>query len=987
MKDDRNSQRRVAVIASALALFMLAVGFASNKTSKAQSRAYVPATQQDLISAQGAIVKSLEINMHQPRLLKKIDNVSFDEEGAKQAKAFAGLNSTLDSEVLEVPFPLRSVSLSWSGSNGVSQNILGYVRNSESNSTWSEWIPLESAGEEFSSTTVFESLSVFVPANAKYVQFRLQFLNGVNGPTLDRVRLNYTAQEDNGTENLYRGQNQEEQSIGLNKSAITVQAVSAPRIITRTEWGCPDGENSPKAPPEPNTPITNLIVHHTRLGTQPRNPNDYKAWIYNIWYEHTYSKGWGDIGYNLLIDPQGNVYEGRAGGVDAKGFHFSCHNSYTTGIALLGDFSTSLPTKKALAALEQVLAWRSQVWGIDPKINSILYSPDSSVPALDIPSIAGHRDSNPVTWSCTDTDARTCPGDALYGLLPNIRNDVAQMLPPGFALQLQSKPGSLFLTQGAQANIGVNLDSYGGLSGTASISATGLPQGMSVIPTTVFVPANGNVSATLGLKSSLSTPTGQLSVTITASLGGIQKTTKLSVTILAAPGSVTVKALNNGQPWAGQMDYDVVGPQGVIIGLGVPVTTLNLPPGQYTFVYHSGGPGTLKSISPSSIQTLVNGGTLTFTLNFCTTVSPLSVSCAASPSVITTGQSSTFSASVTGGVGPYLITWSGAVSGNTLTVSKVFNTTGTFTATVTASDGSLQSKQGTCSVLVNAALVGSFDVYTFNPSKTIQSGQSTSFDLYFQPQGGFSGQIGVSLSGLPSGASMTSSSQLNLSGTSAIPYSVTIQTGTSTPVGVFPLVFTASGQGITRTVNLTLTTTAPPPQPLSASCSIVPNPITLGTGATAYAQASGGVPPFVYIINNVNMGGVSSLLVMPSAIGTFTVPVTIIDSRNQQASNSCSAQVVAADPYVTGFNYTPNPAKATQRVDLNIYGGNFNTSTQVWFVGPGCAAPGCQTNVVTVSGTAYIAAAAQLNLTGTYTVNIRNGSGTWVKAGTVNVVQ
>src|SRR6185312_15549216 len=101
---------------------------------------------------------------------------------------------------------------------------------------------------------------------------------------------------------------------------------------------------------------------------------------------------------------------------------------------------------------------------------------------------------------------------------------------------------------------------------------------------------------------------------------------------------------------------------------------------------------------------------------------------------------------------------------------------------------------------------------------------------------------------------------------------------------------------------------------LFAACSILPNPITLGTGATAYAQASGGVPPFVYIINNVNMGSVSSLLVMPSSIGTFTIPVKIIDSRNQQASSSCSAQVVAADPYVTGFNYTPNPAKATQRM-------------------------------------------------------------------------
>jgi hypothetical protein len=175
---------------------------------------------------------------------------------------------------------------------------------------------------------------------------------------------------------------------------------------------------------------------------------------------------------------------------------------------------------------------------------------------------------------------------------------------------------------------------------------------------------------------------------------------------------------------------------------------------------------------------------------------------------------------------------------------------------------------------------------------------------------------------------------------------------------------------------------------LAASCSISPNPITLGTGGTAYAQALGGISPYSYIINGFNMGSVSSQAVMPTSLGTFTVPVTIFDSQNQQASNSCSAQVVSGTPYLTGFNYSPNPAKATQVVSLNIYGGNFvSGSTQVWFVGPGCSAPGCQTNAVNVVSAAYISAQAVLNITGTYTVNIRNGSGPWVQAGTVTVVQ
>src|SRR5260221_461098 len=62
---------------------------------------------------------------------------------------------------------------------------------------------------------------------------------------------------------------------------------------------------------------------------------------------------------------------------------------------------------------------------------------------------------------------------------------------------------------------------------------------------------------------------------------------------------------------------------------------------------------------------------------------------------------------------------------------------------------------------------------------------------------------------------------------------------------------------------------------LAASCSISPNPITLGTGGTVYAQALGGISPYSYIINGFNMGSVSSQAIMPTSLGTFTVPVTI----------------------------------------------------------------------------------------------------------------
>src|SRR6266542_6535665 len=117
------------------------------------------------------------------------------------------------------------------------------------------------------------------------------------------------------------------------------------------------------------------------------------------------------------------------------------------------------------------------------------------------------------------------------------------------------------------------------------------------------------------------------------------------------------------------------------------------------------------------------------------------------------------------------------------------------------------------------------------------------------------------------------------------------------------------------------------------------------------------------------------------SIGTFTYQVSIRDSTTQQVSATCSAPVQYPDPYVTGFNYSPSPAKAAQVVNVNIYGGSFYSGvTQVWLVGPNCASPGCQTTALSFSGNAYIGAQALLNTVGTYSVNIRNASGTWVQA-------
>ena len=52
-----------------------------------------------------------------------------------------------------------------------------------------------------------------------------------------------------------------------------------------------------------------LVVHHTDTSDDYTDRAGAEAQIRSIYYYHSVTQGWGDIGYNFLIDKFGNVYE------------------------------------------------------------------------------------------------------------------------------------------------------------------------------------------------------------------------------------------------------------------------------------------------------------------------------------------------------------------------------------------------------------------------------------------------------------------------------------------------------------------------------------------------------------------------------------------------------------------------------------------------------------------------------------------------------
>ena len=116
-----------------------------------------------------------------------------------------------------------------------------------------------------------------------------------------------------------------------------------PNIITRAQWGADESMRCP------NTVYDNGvragIVHHT-AGSNDYAPQDSAAIVRSIYAYHTRTLGWCDIAYNALVDKYGQVFEGRAGGMDrpVEGAHTGGFNKNTWGVAMLGNFDAVPPT-------------------------------------------------------------------------------------------------------------------------------------------------------------------------------------------------------------------------------------------------------------------------------------------------------------------------------------------------------------------------------------------------------------------------------------------------------------------------------------------------------------------------------------------------------------------------------------------------------------------------------------------------------------------
>jgi regulation of enolase protein 1 (concanavalin A-like superfamily) len=108
--------------------------------------------------------------------------------------------------------------------------------------------------------------------------------------------------------------------------------------------------------------------------------------------------------------------------------------------------------------------------------------------------------------------------------------------------QLSLAPGSLTITQGASGTSTVSVTPQNGFTGSVSLSASGLPSGV----TASFNPSSTTSTSTLTLTASSTAVTGTATVTITGTSGSLTNSTTISLTVNAVPvASFTLSASPN----------------------------------------------------------------------------------------------------------------------------------------------------------------------------------------------------------------------------------------------------------------------------------------------------------------------------------------------------------------------------------------------------------------------------------------------------------
>lgn len=199
-------------------------------------------------------------------------------------------------------------------------------------------------------------------------------------------------------------------------------STNRPPIVTRAEWGADESLRDRHL--ENNPTVEVAFVHHT-AGGNSYTRNESPAVVRGLYSYYIRTLGYGDMGYNFLVDKYGTIYEGRAGSITkpVRSAATGGFNRNSLSIVALGNFQTAPATDALVAGIAKVAGYRLSRFYRDPfgkktltaEVGSSRY--DAGERAR-FRVISGHRDAG----------FTACPGNRLYKRLPDIRRLAAKQM-------------------------------------------------------------------------------------------------------------------------------------------------------------------------------------------------------------------------------------------------------------------------------------------------------------------------------------------------------------------------------------------------------------------------------------------------------------------------------------------------------------------------------------------------------------------------------
>ncbi len=271
---------------------------------------------------------------------------------------------------------------------------------------WSEWVDASSPEDRKDGTDAPHNALVLADV-IKNIQYRFALSGKPDSPS-PKINLGASSLEliDTSKGPSLDEQNKEgwlDKLTGLFTGTAGATSDS-PYIYNRAQWGSPEAYSSPEWDPT-YEPLHRITVHHTATTYS----GDSFAAMRAIWHHHKNINGWGDIGYNYVVDSQGNMFQGRFYDYaeaerqhgEVVGAHAYEHNRGTSGISVIGNYATADPPSEVFYSVARLAAYKAAEYDFNPAYDNWFG-----------PQLIGHRDVNQTA----------CPGQRFYDRLQEVRN-------------------------------------------------------------------------------------------------------------------------------------------------------------------------------------------------------------------------------------------------------------------------------------------------------------------------------------------------------------------------------------------------------------------------------------------------------------------------------------------------------------------------------------------------------------------------------------